>query len=258
MSYSTNSRTWISQKSKLHPAHDWIEKPAMQKLLPNLEDKSVLCLGCGSGEETIFLRSSGAKYVIGIDTSQELTEFANQNYSTNEPNCKVEFIHSKIEDVSKLGIQTKFDLVYSSLAMHYVEDWTRTFEALSQIMSSESEFVFSVHHPIKWGSQSSKSKEKNTFIMGYSKSKIDSKDYSIYGDYLTTRKVKYDLFGQIPIQFWHRSISTMWSQINSAGFEVVEFREPQPIEESQSKPDFWEVYSRIPLFAIWKIKPKNN
>jgi len=32
-------------------SHDFLEKPAMYKKLPNLKDKNVLCIGCGSGEE---------------------------------------------------------------------------------------------------------------------------------------------------------------------------------------------------------------
>ena len=36
--------------------HRFIEKPMMRELLPNLDDKKVLMLGCGTGEESKMLR----------------------------------------------------------------------------------------------------------------------------------------------------------------------------------------------------------
>jgi len=46
--------------------HAYIEKPAMYALLPNLEDKTVLCIGCGTGEECVEFKSRGAQ-VNGVD-----------------------------------------------------------------------------------------------------------------------------------------------------------------------------------------------
>jgi SAM-dependent methyltransferase len=252
MSYNNNFQHWITQKSKIHPAHDWIEKPAMQKLLPDLKSKRILCLGCGSGEETQFLKELGAEYILGIDSSFELIEFAKDNYESKN---KVEFSCHKIEDLSYqiLGGHHKFDLIYSSLAMHYVDDWTKILKSLKPVMKKNAVMLFSAHHPVKWGAQSTKSKDQNSFLLGYTKSKTDSKNYKVYGDYLKPRKVNYELFNKIPIEFYHKSISTMFSQIQSAGFEVLEFVEPLPVDDSRSKPDFYEVYSRIPLFVIWKI-----
>ncbi len=259
MSYSDNSHIWIARKSKNHLAHDWIEKPAMKSLLPDLKSQNILCLGCGSGEEVLELSQLGASYILGIDSSNELIEFANNNYSKAN---KIEFKTAKIEDINESFLEkqsnkvTRFDLVYSSLALHYIEDWERLLDNLRSILEPNAQILFSVHHPIKWGSQSTKTKEQNSFLLGYSKNKLNSNSYKVYGDYMTTRQVDYELFNKIPIQFYHRSISTMWNEINNSGYQVLEFLEPKPIEEAKSKIDFWEVYSRIPLFLIWKIKLK--
>ena len=57
-------------------AHKFLEKPAMYKKLPDLKDKSILCIGCGTGEECEHLKSLGAKRVVGIDISKGLIDFA--------------------------------------------------------------------------------------------------------------------------------------------------------------------------------------
>ena len=52
-------------------SHYYVEKPMMKSMLPDLTDKRVLMLGCGTGEESIFLKEYGAKEIIGIDISEE-------------------------------------------------------------------------------------------------------------------------------------------------------------------------------------------
>ena len=53
---STTRRT---EKGEKLP-HRFVEKPAMRKLLPNLANKKVLMLGCGTGEESLLLEELGA------------------------------------------------------------------------------------------------------------------------------------------------------------------------------------------------------
>ena len=61
-------------------AHMYLEKPAMYKKLPNLKNKTVLCIGCGSGEECEHLLSLKPKRIIGIDLSKELIAIARESY----------------------------------------------------------------------------------------------------------------------------------------------------------------------------------
>lgn len=56
--------------------HSLYEKPAMYALLPDLSGKSVLSLGCGSGEDSAYLKKQGAAKSIGIDLSPALIEIA--------------------------------------------------------------------------------------------------------------------------------------------------------------------------------------
>jgi hypothetical protein len=47
----------------------------------------------------------------------------------------------------------------------------------------------------------------------------------------------------------------MFKDITASGFTVTNLLEPKPtIESKTKKPDFYEVYSKIPLFIIWELE----
>ncbi|MBU1110766.1 hypothetical protein KKB83_04060 [Patescibacteria group bacterium] len=61
-SYNQYVKKWAGKlRSGKNIAHEYLEKPAMYKKLPNLSGKSVLCVGCGTGEECDYLLKQGAK-----------------------------------------------------------------------------------------------------------------------------------------------------------------------------------------------------
>ena len=80
-SYDDRAREWAERiRSDNNFAHTYLEKPAMYRELPNLKGKSVLCIGCGNGEECAHLLKLGAKRVVGIDLSKELIRIAKEGY----------------------------------------------------------------------------------------------------------------------------------------------------------------------------------
>jgi SAM-dependent methyltransferase len=257
MNYDQYSASWISKKkSKTHWAHDYLEKPAMFDNLPDLKDKTVLCLGCGSGEECEYLLGLGAAKIIGVDSSSELIDWAKIQFELEIKQNKLEFVCATIEafQVEKESV----DFVFSSLTMHYVDDWTKTLQCIKSWIKPNATFdfqiIFSCHHPIKWGSETFRSRDYNEFKLGYYKSKKLDSHYKIYGDYLTSRPITDKLFGHLEIIHYHKSISTMFLQISKSGLIVNAIIEPLPLDLTKTiKQDFFETYSKIPLFVIWKL-----
>jgi len=48
----------------------------------------------------------------------------------------------------------------------------------------------------------------------------------------------------------------MFAAIETAGFSVLAFKEPQPVPECRERfPDQWEFLSTHPVFAIFKLAP---
>jgi 2-polyprenyl-3-methyl-5-hydroxy-6-metoxy-1,4-benzoquinol methylase len=79
--YNKFAEKWANAKrDRSSIFHRYLEKPGMYGKLPDLVGKDVLCIGCGSGEEGEFLRSLGAKRVVGIDISEGLIDIARKTY----------------------------------------------------------------------------------------------------------------------------------------------------------------------------------
>ncbi len=54
----------------------FVEKPMMISMLPNIEGKKVLLLGCGTAEESELLSKYNPKKIIGIDISEKSISIA--------------------------------------------------------------------------------------------------------------------------------------------------------------------------------------
>ncbi len=244
-SYTDYTQKWQSKRqSGKHFAHDFLEKPAIFSLLPDLHDKSILALGCGSGEECGFMMESGAKYVKGIDLSKGLIEQAKYTYP------EVEFDTCDIGQMS-FG-DNQYDVVFSSLTLHYIQDWQPLLNQIKNSLKPNGKLIFSTHHPVKWGSETTRSKESNEFKLGYKKYKHAGSDsFVVYGDYLNFRAIEDTFFGQMKVHYYHRSVSHIFDELKQTGFQVNQLLEPIPDPNNKQLPkDFVEVYSKIPLFLV--------
>ena len=79
-------------------ANDLIEQPAMRKLLPDLNGKSVLDLGCGYGHNCIDFVNRGADKVVGIDISEKMLSVAEKESHDD----KIEYRNMSMTDISQL------------------------------------------------------------------------------------------------------------------------------------------------------------
>ena len=93
------------------------EIPALFSMMPDLVGKKVLDLGCGFGEHCKLFVELGAEKVVGIDISEKMLEIAKKENS----HPRVTYLQMPIENLAELN--GDFDVVVSSLALHYVEDF---------------------------------------------------------------------------------------------------------------------------------------
>ena len=123
----------------LSGAPEWAELRAM---LPSLQGKDVVDLGCGYGWFCRYAVEHGAESVSGLDLSRKMLERA--QVLTNS-----EAITYQCCDLEQLSLPAQsFDLAYSSLALHYLRDINRFFDCLSQAVRPDGWLVVSMEHPV--------------------------------------------------------------------------------------------------------------
>ncbi|KKK36370.1 ubiquinone biosynthesis methyltransferase UbiE [Mesobacillus campisalis] len=118
------------------------ERPAMMNQVPSsLRNKTVLDAGCAAGWYSEQLLGRGAK-VVAIDISPEMVVSAKRRLGD-----KAKVLCLGLEGSMPFHDHS-FDFILSSLTLHYLKSWNRTFEELQRILTPDGSFLFSVHHPI--------------------------------------------------------------------------------------------------------------
>ena len=123
----------------LEGAGEWHQ---LRPLLPPLKDIHMLDLGCGYGWHCRYAADCGASNIVGIDQSQRMIEEA-----------RLRNAHPRIQyqlcDLEQYAYpENTFDLVLSSLVLHYVEDLSGIFHQVYQTLKNHGIFVFSIEHPV--------------------------------------------------------------------------------------------------------------
>jgi SAM-dependent methyltransferase len=122
----------------LEGAGEW---PALRALIPPLHGSDVADLGCGFGWFCRWARANGAASVLGVDVSTNM--LARAAATTEDPGI----IYRQADlDETQLP-SSSFELVYSSLTLHYLRDLPRLVGEIARALRPGGSFVASVEHP---------------------------------------------------------------------------------------------------------------
>jgi ubiquinone/menaquinone biosynthesis C-methylase UbiE len=123
----------------LDGAAEW---PSLRALLPDMRGLRVVDLGCGFGWFCRWAREHGAAHVLGLDVSERM--LARARAST--PDADITYTRADLEHLQLP--EASFDLVYSSLAFHYIERLDALLAGVYRALVPGGRLVFSVEHPI--------------------------------------------------------------------------------------------------------------
>jgi len=220
----------LRSQEGLEAAGEW---HAFQKLLPDFTGKRVLDLGCGYGWHCRYAAEQGAASVLGIDLSVKMLEKAKS--LTTDP--RIHYQHAAIEDFK--GSPTSFDIVLSSLAIHYIPDFDRLCRNVYQILSPQGTFVFSVEHPIftAYGNQDwIYDREGNILYWPVDRYFMEGERKAIF---LEQEVIKV-----------HRTLDTYLNALLRSGFSITGFAEPVPEEKMLVEHPDWKDELRRPMMLI--------
>lgn len=118
------------------------ERPSMINNLPSdLQGRKALDAGCAAGWYTQQLLDKGAE-VVAVDVSPEMVSSAKRRAGN-----RADIFCIDLENVLPFEDQS-FDLILSSLTLHYLRRWDEIFGEFQRILKPGGTFLFSVHHPI--------------------------------------------------------------------------------------------------------------
>ncbi len=219
-----------------HNANNFEEKPALFSLCPELNGKTVLDLGCGFGENCAKFKKLGALDVIGVDISEKMLEVAMNDH----PDCK--FIHADMRDLSFLNIN--FDIVFSSLAVHYIDDFSAFVKNVYSAINAGGYFVFSQEHPLTTAPLKGNAwtKNENGEVLHYNLS-----------DYLRNGKRIRNWFVD-DVEKYHRTFSEIINTLCLSGFIIERMLEPAPSDEAIAYDIKYEKHYHRPNFLLIKAK----
>lgn len=217
------------------------EKPALFSLLPEVKELKILDLGCGYGENCKEFVKRGAAKVTGIDLSKKMLRIARLENSA--PN--IDFLNIPIEDIACLD--EKYDLIVSSLALHYVQDFASVCKNVHNLLNEKGLFVFSQENPLntcftkgdRW-TRDGQGKKIYANISNYS---VDGKRCS---KWFVDEVIKY-----------HRTFSSIVNTLVDSGFIIQKVLEPYPSEETIKKyPDYEDNLHKPDFLLIRAVRTK--
>lgn len=71
----------------------------------------------------------------------------------NNKDKKIKYKLMAMEDIDKL--EEKFDVVISSLAIHYVKDYDKLIKDIYNLLNKDGILIFSIDHPLRIANNSS-------------------------------------------------------------------------------------------------------
>ncbi|AQX05355.1 methyltransferase [Elizabethkingia meningoseptica] len=215
--------------------NELLEQPVMKGLLQEVSGKNILDIGCGLGHQISSLLTQNPHHITGIDISEKMIAEAGKR--VNDP--KVDFYCIAAEDY--LPEHEQFDIVISSMSMHYVKEIQPLFTKIYQGLNQHGQFLFSIEHPVCTAAQKGwyeTNNEKYWLLNKYGKEGKRHQNWFVDG------VIKY-----------HRKLSTLVNNLTTAGFVVRNIEEPTPDDELLMKrPDFIQHTERPPVVIFNCIK----
>ncbi len=221
-----------SQKG-LAGAGEW---QTLKKLLPDFTDKTVLDLGCGYGWHCQYAAQHDAKAVTGVDISEKMLAVA-KDKTKGYP---VNYLKADIATVT--FPPASFDIVISSLAIHYLADFGSLIANIKSYLKPGGTLIFSVEHPA-FTAEGTEDwyYDDNGEILHYP---LDS--YFLEGSRETT------FLGE-KVMKYHRTLTTYLQTLLKHHFTLLDVVEPMPPANMLDEPGMKDELRR-PMMLIVKAQ----
>jgi SAM-dependent methyltransferase len=207
------------------------EWPSLQALMPDVNGLRVVDLGCGFGWFARWARENKAAEVLGLDVSENMAQARSM---TQDAAVRYDRADLEVLDLPEAA----FDLAYSSLTLHYIENLAGLFKTVHRALVPGANFIFSMEHPIFMAPSRP----------GWSIDRDGRKSWPVDGYLVEGPRVTDWLAKGVVKQ--HRTIGTILNLLIAAGFTLSHIEEWKPTKEQISaRPELAEELDR-PMFLL--------
>lgn len=198
------------------------ERPAMRAAIGEVRGLAVLDAGCAAGEHAAWLVENGAQ-VTAIDASPAMVQLARERLAD-----RARVLQADLAQPLPFG-NASFDAILSSMTLHYLASWKNTLAEFVRLLRPGGRLVFSTHHPYLT---------------------IDPQ-----AEYHQVRLVRerWTSFGAEPVevQFYHRPLEGILSDVIAAGLSIARIVEPLPTADALDRePELGRRLCTQPWFLI--------
>ncbi|MBJ3787099.1 class I SAM-dependent methyltransferase [Devosia sediminis] len=206
---------------------------AIKAMLPTLQGRRIADLGCGFGWASRWIRQNGATSVTGYDLSENMIRRARADTDDDA-------ISYQIADLDTLELPAhSFELVYSALTFHYVEDFDRLVAMIHRALVPDGALVFTIEHPIFMAAPRPQWIDNGTDQKTWPVS-----GYSIEGE----RRTNWLADGVLK---YHRTIGTTLNTLIGNGFQIDRVEEFAPtLDQIRDNPLLVEELERPMMLLI--------
>lgn len=226
-----------------------IEWRNIKNIIPNLENKTILDLGCGTGRFSFLFEQYKPKQIIGIDISEEMIKIGEK--IGKDKKSIVEFRQGDIEKLSDFG-GNSIDFIFSSTVLHYIKDLNSIMKEINSLLVAGGICILSVINPVY--SACYPVAKDNAAFPEDEEWTLKYLDKSIRA-YIQPWIEYTDGIDNFLSYSYHHTMCDYINSIVKTGLQIEEVLEPLPPEEwKKTNMRRYNGYVETPVYTIFKLK----
>jgi len=140
-------------------------------------------------------------------------------------------LQGDVSDLRGILVDGSFDLILSSLVLHYIKDLRTTFLEWVRLLRPEGVLVFSTHHPIH---------APSILEPGYLMPELIEEEWKWLGE---------------KMRYYRRPLRDLIEPLSDAGFMIERLCEPSPSDALRiTDPEGYDRLSRLPAFLFVRAR----
>jgi len=250
--WNEGAKSWVEfVRSGKNYYSEYLNGPALKRMIGDVEGKKVLDIGCGEGYFSRFFAKTGAE-VTGIDLSDALVKAAVDEEERHPLGIK--YFAADAANLNMLKSES-FDIAFCYMALLDIRNYEGAISEVSRVLKTRGRFVVLMEHPCFTLFRVLDGK----VVSGWEThlSEDGSKKYLYYwiADYLRSHSYIVEWkHNRLPSSFvttgFHRPLSDYVNALTKHGLAITRLDEPQPLEEGVRAHPPMKKHYRVPQSVV--------